>query len=467
MLEQIFMHQKAFSLQLRKESMDLRLEHLKTLELILTKYQKDFCEALFKDFKKPEAECLLTEIYPLIHEIHFVRKNLKKWMKPQKTATPLILKGSSNAIHYEPRGTCLLISPWNYPLYLTVGPLISAVAAGNTVMIKPSEISTHVSHLLARVIKENFSEEHITVIEGGVDKTQELLKLPFDHIFFTGSTRVGKVIMEAAAKNLSSVTLELGGKSPTIVDSTADLDQAAAKVLWGKFINAGQTCVAPDYLFVQEIVYKHFVHLLKEKLNKAYGTSPEDKKRSPDFARIINTEHVLRLKELLEDALSSNANILAGGHVDVSERFMEPTLVTDLDPHARLMKEEIFGPILPIIKFKELSEVIHFINEHPKPLALYMFSHSKMNISQLMQETSSGALCFNDTVIHMANPHLPFGGVGESGMGGSHGFHGFVAFSHGKAVFKQSWLGRFLSIVHPPYTPQKVELLKQMIRFKI
>jgi aldehyde dehydrogenase (NAD+) len=467
MLEQLFMHQKAFSLQLRKESFDLRLEYLDKIEKILTQYQKDFCEALFKDFKKPEAEALLTEIYPLIHEIHFVRKNLKKWMKPQKAGTPLILKGSTNGIQYEPRGTCLLISPWNYPVYLTLGPLISAIAAGNTVVIKPSEISSHVSHLLARVIKENFNEEHIAVIEGGADKTQDLLKLPFDHIFFTGSTRVGKIIMAAAAKHLSSVTLELGGKSPTIVDSTANLELAAAKILWGKFINAGQTCVAPDYLFVQESVFNHFIHILKEKLNSTYGKSPTDKKNSPDFARVINFDHAVRLKEMLEDAISLNANLISGGSVDLTERFVEPTLVTDLDPHARLMKEEIFGPVLPIIKFKELSEVIHFINERPKPLALYMFSHSDMNISQLTRETSSGALCINDTVIHMANPHLPFGGVGESGMGGSHGFHGFRAFSHGKAVFKQSWLGKFLSIVHPPYTSQKVDLLKLLIRFKI
>jgi len=467
MLEQIFMHQKAFSLQLRKESFDLRLEYLDTMEAILTKHQKDFCEALFKDFKKPEAEALLTEIYPLIHEIHFVRKNLKKWMEPQKAGTPLILKGSTNGIQYEPRGTCLLISPWNYPLYLTVGPLISALSAGNTVVIKPSEISSHVSHLLARVIKENFNEEHVTVIEGGLEKTQDLLKLPFDHIFFTGSTRVGKIIMAAAAKNLSSVTLELGGKSPTIVDSTANLELAASKILWGKFINAGQTCVAPDYLFVQESVFNHFIHILKEKLNDIYGKSASDKKNSPDFARIINFDHAVRLKEMLEDALSLNANLISGGSVDLPERFVEPTLITDLDPHARLMKEEIFGPVLPILKFKELSEVVHFINERPKPLALYMFSHSDMNIAQITKETSSGALGFNDTVIHMANPHLPFGGVGESGMGGSHGFHGFKAFSHGKAVFKQSWLGKFLSIVHPPYTSQKIGLLKLLIRFKI
>jgi aldehyde dehydrogenase (NAD+) len=273
--------------------------------------------------------------------------------------------------------------------------------------------------------------------------------------------------MAAAAKHLSSVTLELGGKSPTIVDSTANLELAAAKILWGKFINAGQTCVAPDYLFVQESVFNHFIHILKEKLNSSYGKSPTDKKNSPDFARVINFDHAVRLKEMLEDAISLNANLISGGSVDLTERFVEPTLVTDLDPHARLMKEEIFGPVLPIIKFKELSEVIHFINERPKPLALYMFSHSDMNISQLTRETSSGALCINDTVIHMANPHLPFGGVGESGMGGSHGFHGFRAFSHGKAVFKQSWLGKFLSIVHPPYTSQKVDLLKLLIRFKI
>ncbi|MBO9667757.1 MAG: aldehyde dehydrogenase family protein [Bdellovibrio sp.] len=467
MLEQIFMHQKAFALQLRKESLEVRLEHLDTLEQIISQNQQAFCEALAKDFSKPEAESLLTEIYPLIHEIQFAKKNLKKWMKPQKTSTPLLMKGAKCAIQQEPRGVCLLISPWNYPLLLTFGPLISAVAAGNTVVIKPSEFTSHVSSLMAKLLKEKFKDEHIAVVLGGHETSTELLKFPFDHIFFTGSTHVGRIVMAAAAKNLSSVTLELGGKSPTIVDNTADLELAADKILWGKFINAGQTCVAPDYLFVQNTVHHRFIKILKAKLDATYGKSAEERKSSKDFARIINTHHTKRLKGLLEEALAHNAGFIYGGEVDVADRYVAPTLIENVDVHMGLMKEEIFGPILPIQTFKDMSEVVHFINERPKPLTLYMYSHSDMHIEQIAKETSSGALSINDSVIYMANPYLPFGGVGESGMGASHGYHGFKEFSHGKAIFKQSWTGKFLKMVYPPYNQKKIDLLKSAIRFKV
>ena len=467
MFDQLYLHQQQFSLQLRKESLETRLEYLKTLEILIDSHQKEFCEALKQDFAKPEMETLVSEIYPLIMELKHTQKKLEEWMKPVKVSSPLFLKGSQSFIQYEPRGVCLIIAPWNYPIYLLFGPLISAIAAGNTAVLKPSEFTTNTSALISRLIKGAFSEEHIAVVEGGAETTQSLLKQPFDHIFFTGSTAIGKLVMMAAAEHLSSVTLELGGKTPTIIDSTADLELAAEKVLWAKFLNAGQTCVAPDYLFVQESIFQHFTHLLKKKLEDTYGKDRHARKSSSDFARIISSKHLDRLKALLDEAVSMKGNVIFGGEVDVNTQYLSPTLIEDVDPHSRLMNEEIFGPILPLLKFKEIPEVIHFINERPKPLALYLYSHSELNIEAVTQQTSSGGLVINDSVIHLANGSLPFGGVGESGMGSCHGIHGFRTFSHAKAVLRQGWGGKFLSMMYPPYTTRKKEMIKNMIRWRI
>lgn len=467
MFEQLYLHQKQFSLQLRQESVELRLEHLKALEGMITLHQKDFVAALMTDFCKPEMETLLSEVYPLIKEIRYVQKNLHAWTKLKKTSSPLFLKGTKNFIRYEPRGVCLIIAPWNYPLLSTLGPLISAIAAGNTVILKPSEYTSATSALLSRLLKATFSEEYVSVVEGGPETTQNLLKLPVDHIFFTGSPRVGKLVMAAAAKNLSSLTLELGGKSPTIVDSTADLELSAEKILWAKFINAGQTCVAPDYLFVQETIYNEFVTVFRKKLESTYGTSMATRKANVDFARIISHQHANRLKDLLEEGKSLGGNILYGGDIDINTHFVAPTLIENLDLHSRLMQEEIFGPILPLLKFKDISEVVHFINERPKPLALYIYSHSEMNIEKITQATSSGGLVINDSVLHVANSYLPMGGVGESGMGSSHGIHGFRTFSHAKAILRQSWGARLLKLIYPPYTARKLNFVKALIKWKI
>ena len=351
MFDHLYLHQQQFSLQLRKESLETRLEYLKTLEILIDSHQKEFCEALKQDFAKPEMETLVSEIYPLIMELTHTQKKLEEWMKPVKVSSPLFLKGSQSFIQYEPRGVCLIIAPWNYPIYLLFGPLISAIAAGNTAVLKPSEFTTNTSALISRLIKGAFSEEHIAVVEGGAETTQSLLKQPFDHIFFTGSTAIGKLVMRAAAEHLSSVTLELGGKTPTIIDSTADLELAAEKVLWAKFLNAGQTCVAPDYLFVQESIFQHFTHLLKKKLEDTYGKDRHARKSSSDFARIISSKHLDRLKALLDEAVSMKGNVIFGGEVDVNTQYLSPTLIEDVDPHSRLMNEEIFGPILPLLTF--------------------------------------------------------------------------------------------------------------------
>lgn len=467
MLEKIFLHQKQYSLKLRAESLKTRLQYLEDLEKEIEKHQQEIIEALQKDFNKPAAETLLSEIYPVLKEIRMVRKNLHQWAKDRKVTTPLTLFGSTSYIASEARGVCLLIGPWNYPFQLVFLPLVSAIAAGNCAMVKPSELARHTSNLCKKIIENVFPHEHVFVAEGGKETTTALLEFPFDHIFFTGSTRVGKIVMEAAAKHLSSVTLELGGKSPTIVDATANLAEAAEKIAWAKFINAGQTCVAPDYLFVHESIQSHFKEQLAAALNRFYGASSIDRKNSPDFARMISFNHARRLKDLIDDAVEKKATVTFGGDCVPEEHYCPPTLLENVDPHSLVMQEEIFGPILPMMTFKEISEVIHFINERPKPLALYLYSHSHMNSEKILRETSSGGLVFNDSVVHFANPHLPFGGVNHSGMGSYHGKHGFRTFSHEKAVLKQSFLGKLLRITYPPYTGFKMKVLTQMIRWRL
>lgn len=467
MLEQIFLHQKQHSLRLRKESLAARVEFLSTLERSIENNTENIVAALKQDFKKPEAETLLTEIYPVLKEIQYVKKKLKRWARPEKVARSLMLATAKSYIYKEPRGVCLIIGPWNYPFQLMITPLISALAAGNCAILKPSEFTNHTSRLIAKIIRDCFSENHVTVIQGGAETTQELLKFPFDHIFFTGSTRVGKIVMEAASRHLSSVTLELGGKSPTIVDSSANIEIAAEKIAWAKFVNASQTCIAPDYILVEQQVYERFKMALIKKIKDFYGHSSLEQKNSPDYAQIISTQHTLRLKSLIEDAVKRNAEIGYGGDVNQEQRFVSPTLLEKVDLNSDVMKEEIFGPLLPLISFQNLNEAIHFINERPKPLALYMYSHSRLNIDEVLQSTSAGGVCINDSVIHFSHHGLPFGGVQESGLGSYHGVYGFKAFSHEKPVLIQSAWGKFMRLVYPPYTSFKIDIIRKLVRWKI
>lgn len=467
MLEQVFLHQKQHSLRLRKEPLATRLEHLTALEKSIERHQEKIVAALQADFKKPAAETLLTEIYPVLKEIQHVKKNLTRWAHPEKVARSLLLLTTTSFIYKEPRGVCLIIGPWNYPLQLILTPLVSALAAGNCAILKPSEFTTHTSRVLAQIVRECFSENHVALVQGGAETTQDLLKLPFDHIFFTGSTRVGKIVMEAASRHLSSVTLELGGKSPTIVDASADIEVAAEKIAWAKFVNASQTCIAPDYVLVEHAVYERFKKALIKKINAFYGGSPLEQKNSPDYASIVSSQHTIRLKSLIEDAVTKKAEIAYGGEVDIEKRFVAPTLLEKVDLHSNVMKEEIFGPLLPLIPFQTMNEAVHFINERPKPLALYMYSHSKLNIDDVLQATSAGGVCINDSVIHFSHHGLPFGGVQESGLGHYHGIFGFKAFSHEKAVLKQSSWGKFMRLVYPPYTPFKLDLIRKILKWKL
>ncbi|MBC7370864.1 MAG: aldehyde dehydrogenase family protein [Bdellovibrionaceae bacterium] len=462
-LEQLFQAQKKQSWQLRKQTPKLALkerrEILKTLLRRIIAQEKEICAALKADFNKSEFETLMTEIYPVTQEIRYALANLESWMQPKPVESPTILIGTTNEIYKEPKGVVLIIAPWNYPFQLAMIPFLSALAAGNCVMMKPSELTPHISAWLEKTINDLFPANHAVVVLGDKEVSTNLLKLPFDHIFFTGSTPVGKIVMEAASKNLTSVTLELGGKSPTIVDDTANLNTAIDKILWGKFVNAGQTCVAPDYLLVQSSVHKAFVKKLKEKMDEWSKTTAQD------HAAIISASHLARLKNLLDRAIAGGAVLVSGGQVDDTKKSIESTVLEKVSGDSEIMCEEIFGPLLPIVNFAQINDAVQFVNQRPKPLALYLFSNSEDNIAKVLRETSAGGVCINETLIHLANHHLPFGGVGESGMGHYHGQYSFDTFSHQKAVLRQSWMGRFMKVLYPPYAGWKLSLVRKIIRW--
>lgn len=435
-------------------SVGFRLHQLETLQNLLQEHESEFFEALKKDFNKPEFETFGTELGLVLSEISHVKKHLKKWVKPTRVSSELINFPSRNRIISEPYGTVLIISPWNYPVLLSLLPLIGAIAAGNTVVLKPSEISAHTSALLSRLFKKWFKEEYLKIIEGGADVSQNLIAQKFDYIFFTGSPRVGKIIMETAAKNLVPVTLELGGKSPVIVDETADLKVAARRVAWGKLVNAGQTCVAPDYLLVQEDIKPRFLDHLKDAIIQMYGVNA---RLSPDFARIVNDAHFNRIQHYLKDG-----TIFYGGKSNAEERFIEPTILTDVDLNAPVMQEEIFGPVLPVIPYKDIYRAVELINSKEKPLALYLFTKNEKNEAVVMDECSFGGGAINDTIAHLGNRRLGIGGVGFSGMGSYHGKKSFDTFSHQKAVMKKPFWAD-IPVRYPPYN-NKLNLIKRILR---
>lgn len=460
-IEQLFQAQQKHALHWRVASLEDRKEGLRQLALKIESHQKEICEAMLADFGKPEMEVLMTEIYPVLQEIRYAIKKLHKWAKPVKVSAPTLLMGTKNYLYPEPKGVVLIIAPWNYPFNLAMMPLVAALAAGNCVMIKPSEMTPKTSELIEKMISDIFPANQVVAVQGGKEVSTELLALPFDHIFFTGSTQVGKIVMTAASKHLSDVTLELGGKSPTIVDNTADLDMAAQKIIWGKFVNAGQTCIAPDYLLVQSEIYPAFLEKLKAQIEILYR-SPEK-----DLARVITGHHLQRLSKMFNEALEKGGKLVAGGQFDYQKNTLTPTVIETSTPSIQVMNEEIFGPLLPVLKFNVLNEALLFINERPKPLAFYMFSKSKENIDRTLKATTAGGVCINDALLHFANHNLPFGGIGESGLGHYHGKYGFKTFSHTKAVLKQSWLGKTMAVIYPPYTPWKIKLAKFFIRWGI
>ncbi len=460
-IQRTFTAQADTAIRLRQSTTAERLAKIKKLKETLLAHADEVIAAGFADFGKPAAEVELTEILPVVAEANDAIRKLGGWMKPKKVWPSRMMLGTTGYTQYEPKGRVLIISPWNYPVNLTLGPLVSAIAAGNTAIIKTSEMTPHLSAVIATIIREAFEETEIALFEGDATVAQALLELPFDHIFFTGSPAVGKVVMAAAAKNLTSVTLELGGKSPTIIDESADLELAAKNTLWAKFTNNGQTCIAPDHVYVHSAVKDAFIKQCVDTLNSVYGQDSQ-KVESPDLARIVNPRHVARIKKLLDDATSRGARVITGGQYDENKRYIAPTLLDGIPDDAEIMSEEIFGPLLPIISFTQIDSVIARINADPKPLALYVWSRNKENIKKVMQQTTSGGACINHSVVQFLHGNLPFGGVNNSGIGSGHGYHGFLAFSHERAVVR-SWI-ILAKMFYPPYSNLTRKLIALFIK---
>jgi len=448
-LEALFARQQAARWRVAASLVEQRKAKLRALLDALMAHRAEAQAALAADFRKAPEEVDLTELYPVISEIKDALRHLPRWMKPRKVSTPIGLFGSAGTIIHEPRGVVLIISPWNYPIYLTLGPLVSAIAAGNCAVIKPSEFTPHTTAFLHKLLTGLFPEEEVALVEGDADAATALLALPFDHIFFTGSPAVGKVVMKAAAEHLTSVTLELGGKSPVLVDADANLQEAARKIAWGKCLNGGQTCVAPDYVLVHERVHDALVDHLKAAFIHFYGADAEARQASPDLARIINDRHFTRIQALLS---GSAAETVFGGDADAASRYISPTILINVDPDSALMQEEIFGPLLPILKVPNLDAAATFVNARPKPLALYVFSGSRGKTEALIARTTAGGSCINDTVLHFAHTGLPTGGVNTSGFGKAHGVHGFEAFSNARGILRQRTRFSAIQLMYPPYT---------------
>jgi aldehyde dehydrogenase (NAD+) len=445
--------QRKFFIEGKTKCIPHRLAMLNRLEESIRKHEQDILEALSKDLNKAPFEAYATEIGMVLEEIRFVRRHLISWARPKKVPTPITNAPSISRIYSEPYGVVLVMAPWNYPFQLALLPLVGAIAAGNCVMVKPSNYSPNTSMIIEMILSEVFGKEYVAVIQGGREANQLLLEQRFDYIFFTGSVEVGKIVMKAAAKHLTPVTLELGGKSPCIVDETANLDLAARRIVWGKFINSGQTCVAPDYLLAHHSVKKVLLERMKYYIQSYYGENACEKDYYP---KIINEKHFDRLLSLME-----NENIVIGGNFSRERNQIAPTILDNISWDSPVMKEEIFGPILPVLEFNSLKEAITGINQRPKPLALYYFTTRRENERKIIRNISYGGGCINDTVMHLASSHLPFGGVGESGMGRYHGKASFDTFSHKKSVLKKAnWLD--VPLRYPPYW-KHLKLLKKLL----
>lgn len=439
----------------RTREVSFRLAALQKLKQAIAAHEQELCAALASDLGKPELEAVISETAIVIREIEFICRRLQRWAAPQRVRTSLLNFPASGSVTCEPLGVALIIGPWNYPAQLIFSPLVAALAAGNCAVLKPSELAAHTSALLKQIIAGTFEPDHVCVAEGGPEIAMALLAKPFDLIFFTGSARVGQLVMQAAARHLTPVILELGGKSPAIVDADADLTVAARRIVWGKFFNAGQTCVAPDYLLVHTEVKQALLGKMVAQIEAFYGSAP---KGSPDFGRIINAANFDRLASYLADG-----KIVVGGEKDRSERYLAPTILDDVSWQAPVMQHEIFGPILPVMSFTAADEIIELVERHATPLALYYFSRDKSKQQKIMAATSFGGGCINDVIVHLSEHQLPFGGVGTSGQGRYHGRAGFEAFSHRKSVLQRgSWLD--LPLRYPPYAG-KLKWLKKLFQW--
>ena len=436
----------------RTRPIDWRRHQLKAIVRMLDENEDAFVDALAEDLGRPRLEGYAADIGTTKAEIKYLIKHVASWAKPQRVMPSITAMPARGRIIADPLGVALVIAPWNYPVQLLLNPIAAALAAGNCVVAKPSELSPACSAVLARLVPKYLDNEAVVLIEGGVEETTALLELEYDHIFFTGSTNVGRVVMQAAAKHLTPVTLELGGKSPTIVAADADLDVAAHRIMWGKHLNAAQTCIAPDYVLVEESVRDRLVEKMIAVLREFVG---DDVQASPDFGRVINERHFGRLKALMA---SAGGTVATGGESDEATKFIAPTIIIDPDLDAPIMQEEIFGPLLPIVSVESISAAIDFVNDRPKPLALYVFSSSSATADRILAETSSGGACINHTILHIGSATMPFGGVGPSGMGAYHGKAGFDAFTHYKSVLLKPQKPD-PKLLYPPYTALKDKII--------
>ena len=441
-IENVVKNMNGFFAAGHTRTLAFRIEQLKKLRTMIRTHEEEILEALRADLRKPDFEAIFSETQIVLQEIDHVITHLRQWMEPLTVDTPLMHFPAESHIVHEPYGTCLIIAPWNYPFQLLVAPLIGAMAAGNCCVLKPSEISVNTARLVSKLFAANFQPDYIRVVEGGVEETTALLRQKFDYIFYTGSTQVGKIVMEAAARHLTPVTLELGGKSPCIADKKIKIPVAARSICWGKFFNAGQTCIAPDYLLVHKDIRDELLEEMGKAIVRFYG---KDAAKSPDYARIIGERHFRRLVSLID-----REKVFHGGSYDESQLYIEPTILTHVEWDDKVMADEIFGPLLPVLEFSDPEEAVAMINARPKPLAMYIFSRSDRFADYLTSRTSSGGVCINDTLSHITTHSLPFGGVGDSGMGAYHGKASYTLFSHAKPVMRKS-MGIEMKLRYPPY----------------
>lgn len=439
----------------KTRSYEFRKKALCRLEYALNQKEKEIKDALYKDLGKSAFESYMTEIGMLKSEISYTKKHLKKWMKTKKVKTPIAQFPSKSMKMQEPLGKILIIAPWNYPILLSLQPLIGAIAAGNCCVLKPSELAPHCASLLKKMIGEIFPSHYVAVINGDRRISENLLTKKFDHIFYTGGERVGKIVMEKASKTLTPVTLELGGKSPCIVEKTADIKLSAKRIVFGKFLNSGQTCVAPDYILADQEIEKELIFYLKYWMRKMLGSHPLSNK---DYPKVINSRHYDRIMSMIK-----NEKVLEGGYGDMAAGKIAPTILIDVRKDSKIMQEEIFGPVLPIITYEKLQDALTYVKDHKKPLALYLFTKNDKVEQDVLSQVSFGGGCINDTIIHLASPYLPFGGVGTSGMGSYHGKKSFDTFTHEKSIVKKSDQID-LGVRYMPYTSVKEQLIKVFIK---
>jgi aldehyde dehydrogenase (NAD+) len=450
-IHRVFALQQQYHWEVARSNAAQRITKLRRLYKAILSRRTEIEAAMWADLRKSPTEVSITELGVVLHEIRHAIHHLQSWMTPKRVGSSLTLFRTNAEIKYEPKGVCLVLSPWNFPFNLTLDPLVSAVAAGNCVILKPSEFSPNSNAVMRQIVTECFAPEEVSLFEGDATMAQELLSLPFNHIFFTGSPQVGKIVMRAAAEHLASVTLELGGKSPVVVDESADLDTAAAKIIWLKIINGGQTCIAPDYVLVHESCQAKLLEKMKAKIQQFYGNTPAEMREGPDMCRLVHARHFSRVKALLDDALQRGASLDFGGETVENERYIAPTMLSNIPEDAKIWEEEIFGPVLLVRTYKTLDEAISYVNAQPKALAMYIFSKDDRCIHKIITETRCGGVTVNDCGPHFYNSELPFGGSNNSGIGKCHGEFGFLEFTNQRGVLYQARWMPTTKFFLPPY----------------